>query len=111
MQEINMLRKNLPFDLTHSIFLAIDKNRIDIIKVLIFGAENTPYAHGAFTFDIFIPDTYPTKPPFMHITSTGKGRVKFNPNLYESGHICLSLLGTLSGSGCEEWNAKNSNLF
>ena len=65
------------------------------MKVLIFGAENTPYAHGAFTFDLFIPDSYPKVPPQMNITSTGYGSVKFNPNLYSTGYICLSLLGKI----------------
>lgn len=29
--------------------------------------------------------------------TTGKGSVRFNPNLYASGKVCLSILGTWSG--------------
>eukprot|EP01094_Clydonella_sp_ATCC50884_P027405 TRINITY_DN7858_c0_g1_i1.p1 TRINITY_DN7858_c0_g1~~TRINITY_DN7858_c0_g1_i1.p1 ORF type:complete len:148 (+),score=43.74 TRINITY_DN7858_c0_g1_i1:279-722(+) len=31
--------------------------------------------------------------------NTGGGRVRFNPNLYNCGKVCLSLLGTWSGPG------------
>ncbi len=33
------------------------------MKALIFGSDNTPYAHGAFIFDIYFPDEYPNVPP------------------------------------------------
>ena len=29
--------------------------------------------------------------------TTGGNKVRFNPNLYDSGKVCLSLLGTWSG--------------
>jgi ubiquitin-protein ligase len=29
------------------------------MKALIMGASGTPYAHGAFEFDIYFEDTYP----------------------------------------------------
>lgn len=38
-------------------------------------------------------------PPHVHFLTTGGGKVRFNPNLYDSGKICLSLLGTWSGPG------------
>ena len=33
----------------------------------------------------------------MHLRTTGGGTVRFNPNLYNSGKVCLSLLGTWPG--------------
>ena len=37
--------------------------------------------------------------------------LRINPNLYEDGTVCLSLLGTWSGKeDSEEWNV-NSNLL
>ncbi len=36
---------------------------MDYMKALIFGSEGTPYAHGAFIFDIYIPPEYPYVPP------------------------------------------------
>ncbi len=64
---------------------------------MIAGPEGTPYAGGLFEFDCFIPLEYPNKPPLMHLRTTGGGSVRFNPNLYNCGKVCLSLLGTWPG--------------
>ena len=66
---------------------------------MIAGPEGTPYAGGLFEFDCFLPLEYPHKPPMMHLRTTGGGTVRFNPNLYPNGKVCLSLLGTWSGPG------------
>ena len=66
-------------------------------KVMIAGPEGTPYSDGLFEFDCFIPMEYPTKPPVMNLCTTGGGLVRFNPNLYNCGKVCLSLLGTWAG--------------
>lgn len=46
------------------------------------------------------------------LTSTiiGGGKVRFNPNLYNCGKVCLSLLGTWSGSKDEQWSYASSML-
>jgi len=46
---------------------------MDIMRAVIFGAEGTPYAHGAFIFDIFVPDEYPSFPPKIALISTKGG--------------------------------------
>lgn len=76
-------------------------------KIMIAGPEGTPYAGGLFEFDCFIPLEYPNKPPLMHLRTTGGGSVRFNPNLYNNGKVCLSLLGTWHGrcvlfSACDD---------
>ncbi|KAH8039258.1 hypothetical protein HPB51_005504 [Rhipicephalus microplus] len=43
------------------------------------------------------PPDYPIKPPRVRFMTTDAGRVRFNPNLYECGKVCLSILGTWSG--------------
>jgi baculoviral IAP repeat-containing protein 6 len=78
------------------------------MKALMIPAEDTPYAMGCFEFDIYIPDEYPNCPPKVLLRTTGGGRVRFNPNLYNEGKVCLSLLGTWPG---EPWNPKVSNLL
>ena len=35
---------------------------------------------------------------------------RLNPNLYEDGKVCVSLLGTWSGKGTETWTP-NSNML
>ena len=67
------------------------------MKALIMGAADTPYAHGAFEFDIYFEDSYPNTPPKVNLTTTGGASVRFNPNLYSCGKVCLSLLGTWRG--------------
>jgi ubiquitin-conjugating enzyme E2 Z len=63
---------------------------------LIVGPEDTPYAGGFYFFDMLVPDNYPLQPPRVDFR-TGDGRVRFNPNLYVEGKVCLSILGTWSG--------------
>jgi baculoviral IAP repeat-containing protein 6 len=65
---------------------------------MIAGPEDTPYAGGLFEFDCFMPIDYPHKPPLIHLRTTGRGAVRFNPNLYNCGKVCLSLLGTWPGA-------------
>jgi ubiquitin-protein ligase len=47
----------------------------------------------------------------VNIVTTGGGRVRFNPNLYAAGKVCLSLLGTWhGGAACEGWTAASTLL-
>jgi ubiquitin-protein ligase len=61
------------------------------------GSKDTPYSNGAFLFDLYCDDTYPNSAPKMTIITTGNGKIRFNPNLYPDGKVCLSLLGTWRG--------------
>jgi hypothetical protein len=47
-------------------------------------------------------------PPQVSFKTTGGGSIRFNPNLYAEGKVCLSLLGTWSGGKGEGWNASAS---
>ncbi|KAL1485801.1 hypothetical protein MTO96_009516 [Rhipicephalus appendiculatus] len=40
---------------------------------------------------------YPIQPPRVRLMTTDGGRVRFNPNLYNNGKVCLSILGTWVG--------------
>ena len=40
---------------------------------------------------------YPIKPPTVKLITTGGMTVRFNPNLYSCGKVCLSILGTWQG--------------
>ncbi len=110
-EEIEILRKNLPKTSTNAIFLRYNPKKMDEMQAIIMGAEGTPYAHGAFLFDIYFPDTYPQGPPKVNLVTTGNGSVRFNPNLYNNGYVCLSLLGTWRGQASENWDEKKSNLL
>ncbi|KAG6556424.1 hypothetical protein Mapa_002367 [Marchantia paleacea] len=98
-KEIASLATTLPLEWESSIHLCVDESRADVLRAMIVGPQGTPYQNGLFMFDIFLPPDYPQVPPNVHFLTTGGGKVRFNPNLYDSGKICLSLLGTWSGPG------------
>ena len=110
-QEFADMSNSLPIEHTNSIFVRVDRERVDVMKALVMGAKGTPYAHGAYLFDIFFDENYPQGPPKMNLTTTGAGRVRFNPNLYACGKVCLSLLGTWRGHASENWDPKISTLL
>jgi len=89
----------------------VDDTRLDVIQCIITGPEDTPYANGCFLFDVFCPAQYPSVSPLFNLMTTGKGSVRFNPNLYNCGKVCLSLLGTWRGGPNEQWNEKTSTLL
>jgi len=97
-QELSAFRTSLPVEYGSSIFVRAVEGRLDLLRALIIGPEDTPYANGCFLFDIWLND-YPNKPPKVQFRTTGGGRVAFNPNLYSNGKVCLSLLGTWDGPG------------
>ena len=47
---------------------------------------------------------------FQQVSYRSRG-LQINPNLYESGKVCLSLLNTWVGTGCENWNPANSTML
>ncbi|UJO24479.1 putative ubiquitin-conjugating enzyme protein 17 [Fulvia fulva] len=104
MQEISRLQTSLP----DGIFVRYGSSRPDVMKVIIIGPQDTPYENGLFEFDLLCDNDFPTKPPQMQLRTTGNGSVRFNPNLYNCGKVCLSLLGTWEG---EKWDAKQSTLL
>ncbi|CAK9218949.1 unnamed protein product [Sphagnum troendelagicum] len=102
--EWSILEKNLP----DTIYVRIYEDRMDLMRAVILGAQNTPYHDGLFVFDIYLPPGYPNTPPQTHYHSGG---LRLNPNLYENGKVCLSLLNTWTGQGTEVWNPSTSSIL
>jgi ubiquitin-protein ligase len=109
--EIGTLSMGLPLHWSSSVFLRIDSSRIDVMKVVITGPKDTPYEDGIFIFDVYCPADYPKVPPLVNLQTTGSGSVRFNPNLYNCGKVCLSLLGTWRGGPNEMWQENESTLL
>jgi len=103
-KELRLLRSSLPY----GIYVKGFEDRMDLYSVMIFGPEGTPYEDGLFFFDVQLPSDYPTSPPCVHYISFCSDRL--NPNLYEDGKVCVSLLGTWQGKGTEIWHNKSSLL-
>jgi len=79
------------------IFVEPDETRVNVCHGLIIGPSDTPYEFGFFYFLLEFPNDYPHSPPRVTLQTTGGGAVRFNPNLYKCGKVCLSILGTWSG--------------
>ena len=103
--EIKILTDSLPSDIIVKTF----EDRMDLLSVMIKGPEKTPYEDGLFLFDVQLPKDYPQVPPTVHYLSFCRDRL--NPNLYECGKVCVSLLGTWTGRGSEVWCPASSNLL
>ncbi|KAF2673585.1 hypothetical protein BT63DRAFT_421720 [Microthyrium microscopicum] len=114
-QKLRAMRKEhkiLASSLPEGVFVRSWESRLELFRVLIIGPVDTPYEHAPLLIDIALPDKYPHSPPlaYFHSWTYGQGRV--NPNLYEDGKICLSLLNTWSGERqTETWTPGSSTLL
>lgn len=75
----------------------------DMLKgyAMIIGPQETPYFGGNYFFEFTYPTTYPHNPPSVKYCTNGNN-VRFNPNLYKCGKVCVSLLNTWKG---EQWTS------
>jgi ubiquitin-protein ligase len=78
----------------------------DILKgyALIIGPTDTPYFGGNYFFEFNYPIDYPHSPPKVTYWTNGNN-VRFNPNLYTCGKVCISLLNTWRG---DQWTSCQS---
>lgn len=84
---------NLFSDPPFGLFAVNDEGDMRFIHVIIMGVMDTPYEGGFFYFILKCPSDYPMKPPKVRLMTTDAGRVRFNPNMYQNGKVCLSILG------------------
>lgn len=102
--EWKMLEKGLP----ETIYVRVYETRMDLLRAIIIGPAGTPYHDGLFVFDVLFPPTYPDIPPMVYYYSGG---LRLNPNLYDCGKVCLSLLNTWTGEGNEKWIPNSSTML
>ena len=78
----------------------------DIMKgyALIIGPSDTPYFGGNYFFEFNYPADYPHSPPKVTYCTNGNN-IRFNPNLYTCGKVCVSLLNTWRG---DQWTSCQS---
>ncbi|OMJ87759.1 hypothetical protein SteCoe_10506 [Stentor coeruleus] len=110
-KEIKAMTRALPCEPSGAVFVSIDSSNLSRLKVMISGTEDTPYEHGLYLFDIKLDSNYPNSPPKMTIKTTGNGTLRFNPNLYDTGFVCLSIINTWGGDPEEMWNPSYSTLL
>ncbi|XVE92756.1 hypothetical protein REPUB_Repub01dG0126900 [Reevesia pubescens] len=100
--------KILEKDLPETIYVRVYEARMDLLRAVIIGPSGTPYHDGLFVFDCFFPPKYPNEPPMVYYYSGG---LRLNPNLYNCGKVCLSLLGTWHGQQTEMWVPGQSTML
>jgi ubiquitin-conjugating enzyme E2 O len=112
MRRIHKEHKILSSSLPPNIFVRTWDSRLDLIRVLIIGPNETPYEYAPFVIDFHLCSTYPQTPPEAYFHSWTNGHGPVNPNLYEDGKICLSLLGTWhTDERNEGWSPAKSTLL
>ncbi|KAJ6509383.1 hypothetical protein C8R47DRAFT_1098497 [Mycena vitilis] len=106
-REYRVLASSLP----DNILVRAYEDRTDLLRSLIIGPENTPYEDAPFVIDWMLDSNFPHSPPIAHFLSWTNGNGRVNPNLYEEGKVCLSILGTWAGDKNEIWNSARSSLL
>jgi len=78
----------------------------DMMKgyAMIVGPSDTPYFGGFYFFEFTYPSDYPHSPPKVKYCTNGNN-IRFNPNLYTCGKVCVSLLNTWRG---DQWTSCQS---
>lgn len=66
--EISMIYSVLTFcyfsedfqaNISENLYLLVDENHFELMRILIIGAKETPYENGCFLFDIYCTSKYP----------------------------------------------------
>lgn len=98
--DIKDITKN-PID---NIYYIPDDENIHNGYAMIIGPEATPYQYGYYLFKFEFTNQYPYSPPIVTY-HTNDGLIRFNPNFYRNGKVCLSILNTWQG---EKWSSCQS---
>lgn len=78
------------------IYYRPDPDNITKGYALVLGSSETPYENFPCYLEIQLPPDYPHRPPKVKFLTYFQ-RVRFHPNLYVEGKVCLSILGTWQG--------------
>jgi ubiquitin-conjugating enzyme E2 Z len=98
-RDVKSMRKN---PLTDSgIYYKHDDENIMKGYAMIIGPSDTVYRGGYYLFEFNYPPDYPASPPGVSF-KTNHDNIRFHPNLYVNGKVCISLLNTWTG---EQWTS------
>lgn len=106
--ELKELEKSTDVLEQSGIYFHYNDENINSLYIMLVGPSETPYEKGFYFFKFDYPESYPMQPPtakyftqgqLINIENKNKFNVRFNPNLYVCGKVCLSMLNTWSGPG------------
>lgn len=98
--------KHLIKEPLHDSGIYYEHDQEDMLKgyAMIMGPCDTPYFGGYYFFEFTYPTNYPHSPPIVNYKTNGD-QIRFNPNLYKNGKVCISLLNTWKG---DQWTSCQS---
>jgi ubiquitin-conjugating enzyme E2 Z len=120
LNEIKELQDSVKILEDSGIYFHYDENNVDIIYAMLVGPSKTPYEKGFYFFKFEYTNNYPMEPPYATYCTQGylinsannhNFLVRFNPNLYSCGKVCLSLLNTWNGPGWVPTNTMSNVLI
>ncbi len=106
--EIRELENSTKILADSGIYFHYNEEDMTSIYAMLVGPEKTPYEKGFYFFKFEYPMSYPMEPPKAKYHTQGlllnplnnvPFGVRFNPNLYTDGKVCLSMLNTWTGPG------------
>lgn len=112
LNEIKELQNSSELFDENGIHFHYEDDKMDKLYLMIMGPKDSPYELGFYFFELEYPENYPMTPPkvtyqtqgLLPLYSKKKSaltyfQVRFNPNLYTNGKVCLSMLNTWAGPG------------
>lgn len=98
MKDIQLLEKSeLP-----GVYFKVSNESMFDVHLMIVGPNDTPYQNGLYFFTLnFDKEKHPFVPPKAKFHQ-GLPGIRFHPNFYSSGKVCLSILNTWQGPS---WSA------
>lgn len=107
LNELKELQESVEIFKESGIHYYFNDENIEKVYIMLLGPEDTPYEKGFYFFTLEYPENYPMVPPNMKFCTNGSLfnylqkpiKIRFNPNLYTSGKVCLSMLNTWKGPG------------
>ena len=107
LNELKELQESVEIFKESGIHYYFKDENIEKVYIMLLGPEDTPYEKGFYFFTLEYPENYPMVPPNMKFCTNGSLfnylqkpiKIRFNPNLYTSGKVCLSMLNTWKGPG------------
>lgn len=111
LRRIQKEHKILSTSLPEGAYVRTWESSLDCLRLLLIGPLDTPYELAPFVFDFYLDSLFPDEPPQVHFHSWTNGQGPCNPNLYQDGKVCLSLLGTWPGNDQNDsWTPKSTVL-
>lgn len=82
----------------NGIYYTHDEENMLVGYAMIIGPDDGVYSHGYYFFKFNFPENYPYSPPKVTFYGSNS-KIRFHPNLYRNGKVCLSILNTWRGEG------------